>query len=243
MIWRHVLNDKQHAANLTIDELASETNVSRTTISRFVKKIGLEGYSEFKVFLRLEKDDEIGDVSTQDYNLACDAIINYVEEQKTKNYDDACKLIYNANKIIIYGSGDIQRSVAAQLKRMFMSCQEMIYDIAGSTVDRSYYKMIDEGDVMILISLSGNNENVLDIARKMKILGAKIISITEFKNNQLTAISDEALYISSTNLNFLKDYPDYKITMLYYVLAELFFIRYSIYKKNRLHQEGIDCDM
>ncbi|MGO0916414.1 hypothetical protein ACTPEM_25355 [Clostridioides difficile] len=38
---------------------------------------------------------------------------------------------------------------------------------------------------MIIISLSGENENTLNIARRLKLIGTKIISITEFKNNTL----------------------------------------------------------
>ncbi len=57
---------------------------------------------------------------------------------------------------------------------------------------------------MIIISLSGENENTLNIARRLKLIGTKIISITEFKNNTLTDLSDESIYISATNISFYK---------------------------------------
>ncbi|MBH9771128.1 RpiR family transcriptional regulator, partial [Clostridioides difficile] len=65
-------------------------------------------------------------------------------------------------------------------------------------------------------------------------IGTKIISITEFKNNTLTDLSDESIYISATNISFLQMHPSYKLTMLYFILIELLFIKYSIYKRQRM---------
>ncbi len=47
---------------------------------------------------------------------------------KNKDYDALCKLLYESRTIYAYGSGDIQNVVAKQIKRMFLSCQEIIYD-------------------------------------------------------------------------------------------------------------------
>ncbi|MFQ4200952.1 RpiR family transcriptional regulator, partial [Clostridioides difficile] len=38
-------------------------------------------------------------------------------------------------------------------------------------------------------------------------------------------------------------HPSYKLTMLYFILIELLFIKYSIYKRHRMITEGIDCKL
>ncbi|AXQ77732.1 MurR/RpiR family transcriptional regulator [Streptococcus chenjunshii] len=237
LIWNYIAAHKEEVSQLTINDLAQKTNVSRTTISRFVRKIKLRGYSELKVLLRLEQES-LNSFDTKVFDFTCDSLIQYIDNQKHKNYKTVCQLIYQAKRVFVYGSGDVQMSVAKQIKRMFTSAKEVIYDFAGTTFDHAMYEVFTEKDVIIMISLSGNSKKVVEIARRLKLLGVKIISITEFKNNQLAEFSDENLYIDSINLNFLQNHPNYKITMPYFLLAELLFIQYAIYKNEQLLLQG-----
>lgn len=242
MIWRFVNENKESCGQMSIDTLASHCNVSRTTITRFVKKIGFRGYSEFKVVLNWESKETI-DLDEKAYDLSCNAIVKYVEDQRDKNYDDVCKLIYEAHQVFVYGTGDIQNAVAKQMKRMFLSAQEAVYDFGSITFDNAFYHLVQSNDVIFLISLSGDSEEVLQIAERLKLNGVKIISITEFRDNRLTQLADESLYISATSLSILQSHPAYKTTMLYFILVELLFIKYSIYKKNRMILEGIKGEL
>lgn len=241
-IWKYISLNKKDSSTQTIDELALNCNVSRTTITRFVRKLGLKGYSEFKVLLSWEvKEKDI--LSDEAYYTACDSIIHFIESQREKDYDKICKMIYESTHVYVYGSGDIQSSVAKQIKRMFLSCQEKIYDFGGTTFDKSFYNMVGANDVVILISLSGSSEKIISIARNLKLRGCKIIAITELKDNELSNISDEVMYISAAKIDILELHPSYQMTMLYFVLAELLFIKYSIYKKHRMLSEGLECTL
>ena len=53
-IWNYISNNKKECESLSIDNLAHKCNVSRTTILRFAQKISLKGYSELKLYLKLE---------------------------------------------------------------------------------------------------------------------------------------------------------------------------------------------
>ncbi|MBS4761803.1 MurR/RpiR family transcriptional regulator [Carnobacteriaceae bacterium zg-ZUI252] len=236
-IWQKIYQNAPNVMSSSIDEVAGLCNVSRTTLSRFVRKIGLDGFSELKVRLRMEKKTILCDDATTIYEDACDTIIQYVQEQRGKNYTSICELLFNAHRIVVYGSGDIQNSVAKHMKRLFSSAQEMVYDIGGSTFDGALLDVIDDDDVVILISLSGNNDQMISVAKQLKLRGVKLISLTEFKNNALSALCEESLYISSTNFNLMKRHPHYKVTMFYYVLIELLFINYSLYKTKQLNQK------
>ncbi len=241
-IWRYVCENKKICSVQSIDEMAEKCNISRTTITRFVKKIGLKGFSEFKVLLSWENNSGHY-VEDNAFDTACDFIAQYVENQKKNNYESICRMIYEAPRIFIYGTGDIQNSVARQFKRMFLSCQEIIYDFDGRTFDKAFFSLVHKDDLVIMISLSGTNEEALCIADQLKVKGTKIISITEFKDNPLTSRSDESLYVSVANLSILNTHPSFKATMLYYILAELLFIKYSIYKRHRMISEGLECDI
>ncbi len=182
--------------------------------------------------------DNIQIMDSHTYESACESIIHDIEDLKNKNFDNICRLLYESERNYVYGSGDIQNAVAKQIKRMFLSCQETIFDFGGVTFDKSFYNMVQPTDLVFLISLSGESKEIVEIARNLKAKGIKIISITEFKNNTVADLSDESLYISATSLEILEYHPSYKITMMYFILVELFFIKYSIYKKNRMIFEG-----
>lgn len=239
IIWNFIANHKKDCRNISINDLARQCSVSRATITRFVKKVQLKSFSELKLLLSWE-DEKGYFIEENSYMLACQSIINYVEEQKNKNYDKVCQYLYEAERIFVYGSGDMQRAVAKQMKRMFLSSEEIIYDFEGRTFDHSFYQVVTPRDVVILISLSGNNRRILEIANRLKMLNVKIISITELKSNELYTMSDASLYVSATNLNILKNHPQYQITTLFFIIVELLFIKFCLYKKQRMLREGKD---
>ncbi|WP_162012581.1 MurR/RpiR family transcriptional regulator [Streptococcus sp. S784/96/1] len=232
LIWEYIARHKKEVSSLTITELAEATNVSRTTISRFVRKLGLTGYSEFKVLLNMS--NETLPQSREAFHEACDCLSNYINKQRDKDFGKVCQLIFDAKRVFVYGTGDVQQSVAKQFKRLFLSVEEVVYDFAGTTFDPAMYNILDSNDLIFIISLSGNTDKVLSIARQLKMTGTKIISLTEFKNNPLAELSDENLYIDTTKLSFLATHPNYKMTIPYYLLVELLFIQYAMYKNNRL---------
>lgn len=53
-IWNYIIRHRKECERLSIDDLASKCNVSRSTILRFSKRLGLKGYAELKVFLRID---------------------------------------------------------------------------------------------------------------------------------------------------------------------------------------------
>lgn len=233
LIWDYITKNRNQVGKLTITELAEATNVSRTTISRFVRKIDLSGFSEFKVLLNMSRE-HIAPQSKEVFRQACDSLAFYINKQRDKDFSKICQMIFDADRVFVYGSGDVQQSVAKQLKRLFLSAEEVVYDFAGTTFDCATYQVLKPEDVVIMISLSGSSDKVLDIARRLKMNGVQLISLTEFKNNPLAELSDDNLYIDTTNLSFLTHHPNYKMTMPYYLLVELLFIQYAMYKNHRL---------
>ena len=228
-IWQYILENKNEVSGLTISKLSKKISVSSTTIVRFVNKIGLNGYSELKFLVKqeLEKDQL---PQSNDFEKTCNSIVKYVNELKEKDYRKICKITDEAKKLFVWGSGDIQESVAEHLSRLFLSSGELMYTIKGNNVDKEVFNLIGKDDAIFLISLSGESKHVINLAEKLKIRGVKIISITEFKDNKLSSMSEESLYVRSSQINFSKSYPNYKTTSLFYVLAELLVIKYRDYK-------------
>ena len=53
-IWQYIYHHKRSCQKMSIKDLAHACNVSHTSILRFTRKLGMDGYSEFKVYLKIE---------------------------------------------------------------------------------------------------------------------------------------------------------------------------------------------
>lgn len=53
MVYNYVSKHKNQVMYMTIRELAEAAGVSTTTVLRFCKKMGCEGYSEFRIRFKL----------------------------------------------------------------------------------------------------------------------------------------------------------------------------------------------
>lgn len=231
-IWRYISNNKKKCSRLTIEELASFCNVSRTTILRFAQKLSLKGFSELKIYLKWETSEEV-EMESEAIKVMCDGYTRAINDIAKRDFTGACKLIYDANRVFVYGSGDIQMNVARQLKMMFLHGGECLYDFEGLSIDATFFSLVNPDDVVILISLNGESKNVVELAKKMKLNNVKIVSITKLKDNTLASLSDENIYITTSQVNFDSNYRSFESYTILYNVAEILFVRYGLYKKNR----------
>ena len=56
-IWQYISTHRKECASLSIEALGAKCNVSRSTILRFAQKLGLTGFSELRLMLRMEAEE------------------------------------------------------------------------------------------------------------------------------------------------------------------------------------------
>lgn len=54
LIWKYIIVNKKYCSKMLINEFVMKCNVFCVIIIRFVKKLDLKGFSEFKVLLSWE---------------------------------------------------------------------------------------------------------------------------------------------------------------------------------------------
>ncbi|MDV4150439.1 MurR/RpiR family transcriptional regulator [Clostridium sp. AL.422] len=229
-IWNYIQKNKKKCCNLTINELAEKCNVSRTTILRFAQKLSLKGYSELKVYLQWDVD--------QDDKIKCNCIdivsndfIKCINDLREKDFSPVCKVMKDAKRVFIYGTGAVQNAVAYEIKRIFLSAGEYFHVIEGVEEREMLLNMITPEDIIIIISLKGESNKIIDFAKKLNILNIPIISITRLKNNELARLSNQNLYITTSRINIGTDIP-YEATTSFFVLIEILFLNYIKYKNS-----------
>lgn len=230
-ILKYILKNKKECYNLGVNELANRCNVSKTTIVRCVKKLGFQGYSEFKVHLKWKESDEINKDEDNIKNLLIDInqTINYI---KDKDFTNICKLIYNADRIFGYGTGAPQRAVLQALKQTLFAANKHLYIIEGEGEFEGLIDKITEKDLIIIISLSGNTTSLEKNTNKLSLKGIEYISITKLVNNKLSTTTPYNLYATTSRVK-LDDGNDYETFTMYYILIEVLFRHYLQYEKQQ----------
>lgn len=232
-IWKYISSNKEECCNLTINELANRCNVSKTTILRFAQKLSLKGYSELKVCLNWDKlDTSESNVDEMLIEKVCNSCKSAIDEIREKDFSDICEIIYESKRIFVYGTGALQCSVAQELKRMFLYCGEIFYVLEGVKETEMILNNINSDDAVILISLTGESQLITKFAKQLAIKNIPIISITKLKNNELARISDKSIYIATSMIN-IGDGVLHEVANLFFILAEILFLRYTVYKNNR----------
>ena len=227
LICKFIMNNKNSCYKFSIEEFARKCNVSTTTLFRFAQKISLPGFSELKARLRLEAENI--KIEGTDFLLnVTDSYHKMIEVIKERDCSNIFNKIHSAKRIIIYGSGYAQARVASEFKRIFLPTQKIIYDIHGHDVANSIINLAKADDFVIIISLSGESEEVIKLAEKLRLSGIETLSITRMKNNTLASLCDENLYINSIELQ-VEENIRYEISTPYFILIELLFLKYQEY--------------
>ncbi|VBB05437.1 sugar isomerase (sis) [Lucifera butyrica] len=238
IIWKYIYNHKNECRRMSVHELAAACNVSGTTVVRFAQKLSLDGFSDLKTLLKLEKD-QVSIPEDDAIKKIIDQYQRVSREMEQKNFNRLNELVHNANRIIAYGSGYVQSNVVKELKRLFLFDKVLIYEIQGKDEIISVAKTLTPNDLVIIVSLSGETPLVVEVARQLRLQGVPLISFTHLQDNTLAALSTENIYIATAEFSLYADQtlPPYKSLMIYFLVIEIWFIKYQSYKKAQLDNE------
>ncbi|MGV3025113.1 MurR/RpiR family transcriptional regulator [Clostridium thermobutyricum] len=186
-IYNYIMKNKNSVVYMRIRELADETHVSTTTILRFCKKFGCDGFSEFKINLKMKLNED----KTIDIKNDKAILLEFLDRTETANFkrdvQECINIINEANNIFCVGFGN-SGDLASYTSRYLASL-----GIFSLHIGDPYYpteKMNLENGVSIIFSVSGESSQIIIYANAVKRNGGKIVSITNNKNCTLAKLSD-----------------------------------------------------
>lgn len=104
-LYNYIMKNSREVTYMRIRELANETHVSTTTILRFCKKLGFDGFTEFKVQLK----NHLAEEETYRLNNTYTTVSDFVERTLSANYESKIKeiaeVIAKAKIVIFIGAG------------------------------------------------------------------------------------------------------------------------------------------
>lgn len=197
LIADYLLQNATEIKNINIADLAELTESSPATITRFSKKVGVENF----VDLKMKINSHVGETNEQESELLiANEILKYYSEvieetnklTNKKYLEEVIKLISSANRIYILGignSGLTAKEFSYRLLRMGLTSSAIL----DSHIMLMQGAILDEKDLIIAVSSSGETAEIiasLELAKNNKV---KIVALTSFINSSIAKISDVTL--------------------------------------------------
>lgn len=203
-IYKYICANYDKVIYMRIRELAYATNVSTSTILRFCKKFDCEGYSEFKYKLRqyIAKTNNLQFDQKAFNQTANTHFLNRLDEPGfQQNLDNIAQMIVESNLVIFIGLGG-SGIVADYGAYLFNSLVTLSLSITDPLNTPLYHvsENINKNICIIVLSVSGEQEDIVEFIENEKIAGNTIISITNTPHSTLAKIA---------NANISYYVPDY----------------------------------
>jgi len=202
-IIQYIIDNPMMIPNLSVDALSIRTNTSYSTISRFCKKMGFDGFKDLKQQLLTDIEDNYGlyfNECTDKYRdfqrikrETNDLYLKILKDCQTNMQEEvfikAAVAIIEASEIYIIGQGTSYVSARyAYLK--LLPLNRMCANDSDATVIKTKCSMLKKGSLLFAVSSSGRTKSIVEAASLAKKAGATVISLTDYYTSPLSNISD-----------------------------------------------------
>lgn len=211
-IIEYVLENSSKVIKMTIRDLANSTFSSASTVSRLCKKVGYDGFLDFKNAIvygdalrnfddtsiqeDLSKDDSIKEIIQKTSMRNILALENSAKLLNEEDIDKSIKLIEEAQAINLFGMG-ASLLVAKDAGLKFIRINKFCSVYEDWHTQRILATNMKKNDLAIIFSYSGQTLEMIDIAKEVVKNGSEIILITGFPNSKLSMYADIILPVSS----------------------------------------------
>jgi RpiR family transcriptional regulator, carbohydrate utilization regulator len=187
-----ILSDIEAATRISTKSLAAQAEVSEPTVIRFARRMGCDGFTDFKI--RLAQDYALGRmyiaaerqepartgraVAEHVYEATAQALANAFSQRDPDALEHAVNILDKAQRVFCFGIGGSSANVAREAEnRLFR------LDMAASATCDSYQQLImaancGTADALLIFSVTGKPRSLVDSAEIARSQGGAVIAVT-----------------------------------------------------------------
>lgn len=211
----YVLAKPFKVAVMTIDEFASACEVSNATANRFVRKLGLPGYPQFRALLAQGFEDALAPVErlrlerTRAASVADVFAASLYEDQRNfeltraslsaEQCERAVQAVMDARRVSILGfgasgylAGLLQRNLAVHHDRV-----ESLATIGGVSEAARQTSRLHHGDLVVAICFPRYLADTVTLVKTAREAGAQVLALTDKPSSPIAACADICLFAHS----------------------------------------------
>lgn len=185
-VYNYIMKHKEEIRYMTIRDLAQAVHVSTSTVLRFCKKIGCDGYAEFRIMYKLYLEEETQKPKVKEI----DDIMHFFQIAETDYFKHTLEkikeVLQKAESIIFIGIGT--SGILGKYGARYFSN----LDKFSQYIEDPYYPISNDrkNTVVIALSVSGETLEVIQLIERFREHQCLVISITNTSSCTLAKISD-----------------------------------------------------
>lgn len=209
-----ILHSPEKIIHGTINQIAQELTLADSTVFRFCKKIGYQGFQDLKIALASEVTHTMQDIHERvDQEDDEEAVLKKVFQSNIRTLDDTLKVIdytlfkkavatiLHAEKIEFFGFGG-SNILALDGFHKFVRTGLNVSTQLDSHLQLMAASQMNKQQVAILISHTGKSNDILDIYETLAQNKVTTIGITGFTQSPLSKRVDIPLYTLSEETDY-----------------------------------------
>ncbi|WP_046175522.1 MurR/RpiR family transcriptional regulator [Domibacillus indicus] len=186
ILYQYITTHSGKVVHMRIRDLADETHVSPSTILRFCRKAGCDGFAELKVKLKIEAETRKKEAVKSSNSAFAEFAEKTLEGRFEHAIGEVASLASSAKSVIFVGGGS--SGILAQYGAHYFSGLGKF----STYINDPYFPVYDDlrHTATIALSVSGETKQMIDLASKLKKEGSRLISITNNKQCTLAKMSE-----------------------------------------------------
>ncbi|MBV6373241.1 MurR/RpiR family transcriptional regulator [Enterococcus casseliflavus] len=189
-IHEKLIQESKNRSSLTITEAAELTDVSISKISKFVKKLGFNGYKEYARFLT---GKEL--ITRKKKNTEFNRISSFIGNFNYSNTNYIADLISSHEKIILFGYGPTHICMEYfDYKLTYLENKNIVCADQTSLIPN----LLDENTLLLVFSVAGKFAQFDELFDVASDKNAKAVLIMEELNPGLSSSIGEIIYLTDS---------------------------------------------
>ena len=192
--------------HMSMARLSQLCSVSDPTILRFCRRLGFEGYQDFKLALaqslvpsapfaydQIVPDDSIDNVVRKTCRNSLNAVQRLLEDLDPRQVESGARHLHAADWVGVYATGISEVTALDaehKFQRLGLRCQALL----GPKKQWMHAESARPGEVALIFSQSGHTKQMVEVAIAARAGGARVVSVAAGES-PLARVSDVVIAV------------------------------------------------
>ncbi len=213
-IGSFILDDPRTASRMTISEMSKTLGIADSTVFKFTRSLGYDGFRDFRNNLLSEEfDPEISihenvrpedgalDIAKKVFHSSASSLSDTLAMLREEDLETALDYLSSARVVSFYGCGE-SAVVALDAYQKFLRSPINCHFVMDAHMQLMHASRTQPDDCVFVVTHTGVTKEMLTIARMAKQVGAKVIVVTSYPNAKISEFADVTFVSTSEETGY-----------------------------------------